>query len=198
MKKEFLEGLGLDADTISKIQTEYGKLVTGIKTDNENLKIENANLKGDIAVKDGVINTQNNKITELEKIDIDGIKSAEYERGKQEAAKEVTKLKLDTALEGALTKAGARNTKALRGLLDMDKIKFENDTLTGLDEQIEDIKKENDYLFESSQTKPKFSQSTPGAPAGVSKEDFSKMSYNERLKLYNDNPEMYKELSKQE
>jgi hypothetical protein len=49
--------------------------------------------------------------------------------------------------------SGAKNTKALRALLDMEKIKYENDTLSGLDEQIEAIKKDNDFLFETAQNK---------------------------------------------
>ena len=55
--------------------------------------------------------------------------------------------KLNGALEAAMTKSGAKNTKALRGLLDMEKIQFQDGALTGFDEQIEQIKAENDYLF---------------------------------------------------
>ncbi len=66
----------------------------------------------------------------------------------EDAEKKVAKAQYDSALEIALAKSGAKSTKALRGLLDMDSIKFENGTLTGFDEQLTAIKAENDYLFE--------------------------------------------------
>ena len=43
--------------------------------------------------------------------------------------------------------SGAKSTKALRGLLDVSKVKLDGETLTGLDEQIKTIKTDNEYLF---------------------------------------------------
>lgn len=53
------------------------------------------------------------------------------------------------AIDMALTKSGARSAKALRALLDDDKIEYKDGALTGLDEQIAGVKKEHGYLFES-------------------------------------------------
>lgn len=56
--------------------------------------------------------------------------------------------KRDSAIRLAIAKSGTLSEKALMGLLDKDKIKFDKDgKLTGLDEQIEAIKKEDGFLF---------------------------------------------------
>ena len=48
----------------------------------------------------------------------------------------------------AVAKSGARSEKALLGMLDFDKITIGDDgEVKGLDEQIADIKKEDDFLF---------------------------------------------------
>lgn len=69
---------------------------------------------------------------------------------KEQFEKEINGLKFNGALELALSKTGAKNTKALKGLLDMDKISYENDNLIGFNEQIETIKAENAFLFDDS------------------------------------------------
>lgn len=66
---------------------------------------------------------------------------------KEKLEKDFKQHKFDSALELKLASSGARNTKALKGLLDMNKIELGEDGLTGFDEQLEAIKAENDYLF---------------------------------------------------
>lgn len=65
--------------------------------------------------------------------------------------------KRDSAIRLAIAKSGTLSEKALMGLLDKDKIKFDKDgKLTGLDEQIEAIKKEDSFLFKAAEpNKPK-------------------------------------------
>ena len=63
---------------------------------------------------------------------------------------ELTASKHGYALDNALTASKAKNIKALKGMLDMSKISFDGDTIKGLDEQIEAIKKSDAYLFDIS------------------------------------------------
>ena len=57
------------------------------------------------------------------------------------------KHKLDTAIDAAILKAKGRNIKAIKALIDIDKISFnENGELEGFD--IEDLKKSDSYLFD--------------------------------------------------
>lgn len=60
--------------------------------------------------------------------------------------------KRDSAIQLAIAKSGTLSEKALMGLLDKDKIKFDKDgNLSGLDEQIEAIKKEDGFLFKAAE-----------------------------------------------
>ena len=76
-----------------------------------------------------------------------------YEKDTKDLQDKLTQSQYNAAVDLALMGSGAKNTKALRALLDMEKIKYENDTLSGLDEQLEAIKKDNDFLFETAQNK---------------------------------------------
>lgn len=163
MKRDFLKGLGLEDEVINKIMDEAGKEVNGLKT-------QIANLQDDIKVKDGVIETKNSKIKELEQVDVDAIKLAEYERGKAEGSAEIEKFKFNTALDNALKGAKVKDSKTISGLLDMEKIKLENEEIVGLDEQLKTLKESHDYLFDNDGKTPQFSGSTPGGTGGSDEE----------------------------
>lgn len=61
---------------------------------------------------------------------------------------QLNRLKFDNALEQALKGTKAKNTKALKALLDLEKVKLDGDTLLGLEDQVTSLKKEHEYLFE--------------------------------------------------
>ena len=111
---------------------------------------------------------------------------------------EMDRLQFNFALDSALTNAKSKNNKALRALLDVDSIKYQEGKFEGLQEQIEALQKDASYLFDLN-TAPSntggIGNFGRGGKASITKEDFNKMSYNDRVKLYNENPEMYTELS---
>ena len=61
---------------------------------------------------------------------------------------EMDRLQFNFALEGALTNAKSKNNKALKALLNMDNIKYQEGKLEGLQEQIEALQKDASYLFD--------------------------------------------------
>lgn len=151
MKRSFLEKLFNDLEMedsvkkniIDKIMDENGNDITTLKT-------EIANLKEDISVKDGVIETKNTKIAELEKVDIDAIKKEEYDRGKEEGTKELDNFKKTEALKNSIK--GAKDFDLVKSKLDLEKLKYEKDDkgeykVSGVDEQIKDIKEKYSFLF---------------------------------------------------
>ena len=104
-------------------------------------------------------------------------------------------LQFNFALEGALTNAKSKNNKALKALLNMDNIKYQEGKLEGLQEQIEALQKDASYLFDLD-TAPQntgglgsFGRS--GGKVGITKEEFSKMSYSERMNLYQNDKATY-------
>lgn len=101
-------------------------------------------------------------------------------------------LKLDNALELALTKEGARNSKAVKSLLKLDLLKMDNDNLIGLSEQLSKLKETDGYLFETKEKEVK--QATPQGLAPKvangtdnSNVDINKMTYDELCKYYENN-----------
>ena len=56
-------------------------------------------------------------------------------------------MQLDFALERALAAAKAKNAKAVKALLDMEKVKLDGEQLLGLDDQLKELQKSDAYLF---------------------------------------------------
>ena len=172
MKRKFLEDLGLEADVVEKIMIESGKDTTALKA-----KVDE--LTEQINVKDTTISEKNNKIAELEKVDVEAIKNAEYERGKQEGSKEIETFKKQNALDKALQGYKAKDTSILSKMLDMEKVKFNDryEIVEGLEEQINPLKESHDYLFENDNPLPIFSGPTPGVQNKING-DPNQMDYN--------------------
>jgi len=192
MKRKFLEDLGLETDAIEKIMAEAGKDVTSLKARVDDLTEQ-------INVKDTTISEKNNKIAELEKVDVEAIKSAEYERGKTEGSKEIEVFKKQNALDKALSKYKAKDTGILSKMLDMEKVKYNDkfEIVEGLEDQINSIKESHDYLFDNDKPLPTFSGDIKQPEkTQITKEVFNKMGYQDRLKLYNENKELYDQLKK--
>lgn len=193
MKRKFLEDLGLETDAIEKIMAEAGKDVTSLKARVDDLTEQ-------INVKDTTISEKNNKIAELEKVDVEAIKNAEYERGKTEGSKEIEVFKKQNALDKALSKYKAKDTSILSKMLDMEKVKYNDkfEIVEGLEDQINSIKESHGYLFDNDKPLPSFSGEIkqPGNTQ-ITKEIFNKMGYRDRVKLYNEDKELYDQLKNQ-
>ena len=173
MKRKFLEDLGLEADVVEKIMTEAGKDVTSLKARVDDLTEQ-------LNVKETTISEKNNKIAELEKVDVEAIKKSEYERGKTEGSKEIEVFKKQNALDKALSKYKAKDTSILSKMLDMEKVKYNDkfEIVEGLEEQINSIKESHDYLFDNDKPLPTFSGPTQGPQGKVISGDPEKMDYN--------------------
>ena len=156
MKREDLEKLGLSKEQIDAVMAENGKDVEAQKA-----KITTA--QADVEALKKQVEGANKQIEDFKKLDVEGVKKAadeykaKFETSQAESAKQLTQLKFDHALEGALTGAKAKNPKAVKALLDSNNLKLNeaDGSILGLKEQLEKIQKENDYLFESGVPTPK-------------------------------------------
>lgn len=170
MKREFLKGLELSDDLIDKIMAEHGKSVEQYKDTAKNVET----LNQQITDLKGQLSEANKQIKEFKDMDVTGIKqaAADWEAKAKQAEKDsetkIQKLEFDHALEKALTAAKARNTKAVQALLNMDELKWKDGLIVNLDQQLETIKKENDYLFETEKSETSISGVTP-ANSGTQK-----------------------------
>ena len=106
---------------------------------------------------------------------------------------EIAQLKLTNAIEAALMSAGAKNVKAARSLLDDSKLKLGDDgKVSGLEDQINAIKKSDSYMFADKAPAPKLKGFQPGASGTVppgSEVDTSKMTYSEMVAYLAANPD---------
>ena len=121
---------------------------------------------------------------------------------------EIKKIKIDNAVNTALIGAGAKNTKAVLALLKLDDAELADDgTVKGLSEQIDALKKAEDssFLFKSEGKNPNPKKGVtpkgnndPKGNGTVTKEQFAKMGYKERVELFNTDRELYDSLVNEE
>lgn len=125
--------------------------------DIEKHKVEVATLKNEIKTKQGVIDNLNDKIKENDNVDIEAIKKEEFEKGKAEGSQEVETFKKNVALKEAIKGTKVKDVDLLMKLIADDKITYQekdgNYEVGGLEEQVSEIKKTHDYLFEVEEPK---------------------------------------------
>jgi len=72
---------------------------------------------------------------------------AENQKAAEEWQAKMAQMQLDFAIEKALAAAKAKNAKAVKALLDMEKVKLDGEQLLGLDDQLKTLKETDPYLF---------------------------------------------------
>lgn len=155
MKREDLTKLGITDELVDKIMALHGSDIEAHKQKLVTAQAETDGLKKQLT-------DANASIEGFKKLDPEALQKAadewktKAEAAQAEAQKQVAGLKFDFALDGALTAAKAKNAKAVKALLQQDALKLSDDgSILGLKEQLEKIKTENDFLFESEQPTPK-------------------------------------------
>lgn len=188
MKKEDLISLGLNEEQAGKVwEALDGNFVP--KTRFNEVNEENKGLKAQISDRDkqleGLKKTSGDN-AELMK-QIEQLQNDNKAQNEAHSA-EIAKIRLDNAIDTALTAAGAKNNKAVRAMLAMDGVKLDADgKLSGLSEQLDAVKKSDSYLFNSMANS--FKGTKPGAGAdGLPTSDTSKMTYSQMVKYLDANP----------
>ncbi|WP_373894456.1 phage scaffolding protein [Virgibacillus sp. CBA3643] len=207
MNREYLKGLGLSDENIESIMKEHGKTVNSIKEKAD--KVDG--LESQIADYDQQIKDRDKQLEDLQKQakgnddlqqTIKDLQKANDDAQKDFDAK-LAQQKKESKLEIALKDAKARNPKAVKALLDDEKISIDGDNLIGLEDQLKGLQESDAYLFgEDEPPGLKGRQPHSSDPnkqhQGITKEQFSKMSYSEKVNLYNEDLETYQKLSKGE
>lgn len=130
-------------------------------------------------------------------------KITEYEATIAKQQEELTKTKIESATKIALLGAGAKAT-------DIDYLIFklssdadwkaeldDNGNVKGIDDKIKGMKTQFPSQFEAGTQKKIEEHRLPddNNEAKVTKEEFAKMGYQQKLKLFNENSDLYNELS---
>lgn len=205
MTRKQLEDLGLtkeQADSVMKINGDDIENAKGTaSTEIKNLQTEVEGLKTQVGDRDKQLETL--KASAGDNADLKKqIEDLQTENATAKATheSELNQLKIDFAVEKALTGAKAKNITAVKALLELNDAKLDKDgNVKGLAEQIEKLTSGDDtkFLFEAQkQTKQQqnFKGFQPGAsgeqkPGEGEKVDFSKMSYDELTAYMEANPD---------
>ena len=191
MKKEDLIALGLTEEQAKKVLDAVKDYVP--KTQLAEVERERDGLKATVTERDTQLETLKKSSGDNEALQkqIADLQKANEDQQKAHEA-EITQLRLDNAVEAAILAAGAKNVKAVRALMDADKLRLEKDgTVTGLSDQIKAIQKSDAYMFAEKQQQQQFKGFQPGASGDVKpdgKVDVSKMTYSEMVAYLEANP----------
>lgn len=198
MKKEEFVALGISQELAAKAEAASLKELGGYveKAKHEEIVEENKTLKKSVADRDKQLDDlkKSSGDNEALKKQIEDLQAANAEQ-KKAHDKEMAALKLDNAIDAALTAAGAKNGKAVKALIDVSRVKLgEDGKLTGWDDQLAAIQKSDAYLFAEKQKggAKNFKGFQPGASGDEkpgAKVDMSKMTYEELTAYIENNPD---------
>ncbi len=201
MTKKQLEDLGLSKqqiDSVMKINEDDIKNEKSVSsTQIQNLQAENDGLKNQVSDRDKQLETLKTSAGDNEALtkQIADLQ-AENTKAKESYEAEMNQLKVDFAVEKALSGAKAKNIKAVKALLDLSDAKFDKEgNVKGLQEQIDKLVTANDtkFLFEAAQqTQQTFKGFQPGVSAQQkpgTQVDTSKMNYDELCAYLAENPD---------
>lgn len=197
MKKEDFVKLGIDEELAKKCEEASQEELKGFIPKARFDEVNNAKNTAEALVKtrDGQIETLKNSSGDVDtlKQQIENLQKANKDAEEKHAA-EIKQLKVDAAVESALTGAKAKNSVAVKALLkDLDKAELgEDGTIKGLAEQIEALQKSDSYLFEAKEPK-KVKGAEPGQTGKEDNDghvDTSKMTYTELAAYMAENPDV--------
>lgn len=194
MNKEQLVALGMSEEQADKVIEGFGKMIPKSRLDEKITEVND--YKQQLADRDTQLADLQSKANGNEELQsqIQALQQ-QNEQAKTEYQQELQQKEFGFALTEALRDAKAKNPKAVKALLDTETVKFVDGKLIGLDEQLTALKTSDDYLF----TSDKLKGGTPpqgGTPPKetLTKEEFAKKPYADRMKLVSENPNILQEL----
>ena len=171
MNKEDLLKLGLTEEQAEKVLSVNAEQLKGFIPKPRFDEVNNAKKQLEKDLKDRDVQLENLKNSsgdvETMKQTIENLQK-DNKAAKDNFEAELAKFKLESAIDTTLLSSNVINTKAVKALLDMGKIKLDGEVLIGINEQIEALKKAEDskMLFKAvemgKQKGPNFAGVKPG------------------------------------
>lgn len=199
MNRKMLEDMGLTKEQVDAIMKENGENIEhakeGLNAQIEELTKERDGYKDQITERDKQLNDLKKAAKDQKELQDQITQLQEDNKAAVEAHKaEMKQLRIDNAVDKALTASGARNAKAVRALLDLDKAELADDgTVKGLDAQLKALKGAEDSKFLFSEKKTAIKGAKPGESGDIDpsgrETDPAKMSYEDFVAQAKENPE---------
>ena len=200
--KEIMLANGIDNAVIDKIASEMkaNKIYTASE---ENLDIRYGKLKNEHTALTQQTSDLQAQVAQFEQLKAQLTAQAdEANRKIAEMQSENAKIKTDYALERALMEAKVQDVDYLKYKLKEkhpDGFKLDaNGKIESINTVIDDLKVQfpNQFVKTEKKIEEKKLEKSDNDNGGISSEQFSKMNYHERAKLFKENPEQYAELNK--
>lgn len=200
LTREDLKRLGIEGDAAEKVMSEYGKTrteLTDAKAKLEEANSQTESLQSQIDERDGQLATLKKSVGDNEELkgQIKSLQDANKQTKEEyqgKLAEQNKAFKIDTYLRDAK----AKNPKAVKALLDADKVSVDGDNLVGLEDQVKGIQESDPYMFEveedNQNQNTKVNAFAGGNPSGdAGKGDISKMNYQQMLNFKQSNPKAF-------
>lgn len=145
MQRKFLEDLGIEKEVIDKIMDENSSDVEKTKS---KLEAERNNYKSQLE-------TAQNALKEFEGVDVKELNSkiqtltTDLETQQNEYNAKIADMEFNNVLNEAMSKSGAKNSKAVKALLDLENLKASKNQADDINKALEQVKSDNDYMFTS-------------------------------------------------
>lgn len=197
LTRKQLEDLGLEKDAVDKVLDAHSADIGTLKTQLETAQQEAATHKAQLAHRAAQLETLKASTGDAEALQVQIAQLQADNKAKDEAHQaEMQALKVSAAVDAALTAAKAKNLKAVKALLDLEKAELGDDgTVKGLKDQLDKLTKAEDskFLFDAGTKKPTVKGAAP-AQSGVEDAgdgvDISKMSYEQLATFMAENPDV--------
>ena len=157
MERKFLkEKLGLADDIVDQVLAENGKDIEKVEAKLNTANDQITSLQGQLEDRDGQLKDLKKSAGDNEELkqQIADLQKAN-EDTKKNLESQLQQTKVNSAINLALSGAKARDAKAVMPFINRDTLKLNEDgSVAGLKEQIEAVKKDKGFLFESDESKP--------------------------------------------
>lgn len=177
MKKEFLTELGIDEETAQKIMAQHEEDILELQQANETLTETNKTLTKEAK--------ENQK---------------KYEDDTKKLTDELVGVKYDNAADKYLSQfefsSGLARDAAKSKFKEKGFALSEDGVFDGADEFMEELKASQPEAFLKKKADPQIITGAGGG-SGITKEEFDKMGYNDKLKFFRENPEDFKKFSEE-
>lgn len=153
MKREELKELGLTDEQIGSIMALHGVTVNELNSrvstaEQQATQYQEQLEKNQNELNDFKANAKGNEDLTKQLEDL----QSRFDEIKTSSEHQIADLKKSSAIDLALTQAGAKNIKAAKALLDSESLELTDEGLKGLDDQLTALKESDGYLFGSNET----------------------------------------------
>lgn len=200
--QEILASNGIADETIANITSQMKANKVFIAGE-DNLDIRYAKLKNDHTASQQTIADLQAQVAQFEQFKVQNLALVEDANKKLEALQsENTRIRTDYAIERALIEAKVQDVDYMKYKLKekhTDGFKLdENGKIESINTVLDDLKIQfpNQFAKEQKKIEEKKLEKTDDNNGGITSEQFNKMNYHEKAKLFKENPEQYAELNK--